>query len=123
MKTTAQAKTVSQPSLRSLSRYRVLKDEALTVLLPMRQPAANAAEYLMHRKTDLGGVHDYVDKKLRPRAATTDSLSLADQMFGFVIDKATGPGSAYAGHVRSQDIKSRAVRLPGTVGSDPRRTS
>ena len=84
----------------SLSRYRVLKDEALTVLLPMGRPAANAAEYSMHRKTDLGGVHDYVDKKLRPRAATNDSLSLADQMFGFVIDKATGTGSAYAGHVR-----------------------
>ena len=83
----------------SLSRYRVLEDEALTVLLPMRKRAESAAEYLEHRKTDLGSVHDYVDGRLKP-VTTQESLGLADQMFGFVIDKATGPGSAYAGHVR-----------------------
>ena len=72
----------------SLSRYRVLEDEALTVRNG-QDPRAFP-----------GKVHDYVDLTLRPLSDPTQTVSLADHMFGFVIDKATGPGSAYAGHVR-----------------------
>jgi cold shock CspA family protein len=72
----------------SLSRFRVLKDEALTVRKAM-QP-----------RQFPGTIHDYVDPALRPLSQAPGLLSLAEQMFGFVVDGAKQAGSAYAGHIR-----------------------
>lgn len=72
----------------SLSRYRVLKDEALTV-----RDGQNPRAFP-------GTLHAYVDPALRPLSDAATHLSLAEQMFGFVVDKAKGEGSAYAGHIR-----------------------
>lgn len=85
----------------SLSAYRVLKNETLTVLLQMNRRAKDASDYLAHRRTDLGSVHDYVDQQLRPLSAgSARKISLAEQLFGFVIPDQKGEGCAFAGRVR-----------------------
>jgi cold shock CspA family protein/CRISPR/Cas system CSM-associated protein Csm3 (group 7 of RAMP superfamily) len=84
----------------SLSAYRVLKDEKLTV-----RDGQNARVFP-------STVHDYVPEALRPLSLSNErSISLAEQMFGYVIDSKKGNGSAFAGRVRpSLAVLSEAWR-------------
>ena len=73
----------------SLSAYRVLADEKLTV-----RDGAN-------KRAFPSTVYDYVPAELLPLSKDRErKISLAEQIFGFVIDGEKGEGSAFAGRVR-----------------------
>lgn len=85
-----------------MSRYRVLADSKLTVLLPGARKGQPEAVYRTFRKTDLGTIYNYVDDGLKPKtlSVSPQTLSLAEQLFGFVIKNKKEQGAAFAGRVR-----------------------